>query len=726
MATELDSLVINISANVSGANKGLNNLRKNLSSLQTFVNEKLDTKAIDLLQEHLQRIADIDFSNVSRGLQDVVSAFRSFQNKAFVKATQGGVNLSGSLQDTEYKPPIVDFSSFDSNLKSIKEALSSYHNALSSTNEEMLNLGETSVFTSEQLNHFDGTLGEINKNLQDAIYKNEELASAMENLGFNGSQIENVLATIGKENESLTSEQIQDVADAMERLGYSAEQVSETVKRLSKGIKDMGNKGKEAGNKWVNAFKRIVFYRVIRRTIQLIAQSIGEGIKELAQFDSGFNTSISNIINSLKYISNSIVAFLNPIIQLVEPFITMVATTLGDIINMLGSMVSGALGNDTFAEATKGADDYAESLKKVKNVQLGIDELNVVQQDNQTSLFNNKDIEKSNDLKNIITELKNELQPVLEKVKGIFTALKPIVDLVFKVVGRFFDMTDESVNESVGAFMETLMNIVNLISTILDALDPIIEIVNVVLALGINIINDGLTTLSRLISSIVKSIKPIVSILEPIIDVIAMIVDVIVGLLGGALKGVFSAINTIVEFIVAVFDTLVAVFTLNFNKIGDIWKNLGERLKNIWKGVGNFFIDVLNAMITAIEKVVNFGINTVGKIAELFGADTSGWGVHINRIPHLSSGGFVEDGFFFANHNELVGQFANGQTAVANNEQITEGIYRAVLQAMNDSNGGGKEIVLQVDGREIGRVAEKYNAQKGDKEIFVGGYHYGY
>ena len=58
-----------------------------------------------------------------------------------------------------------------------------------------------------------------------------------------------------------------------------------------------------------------------------------------------------------------------------------------------------------------------------------------------------------------------------------------------------------------------------------------------------------------------------------------------------------------------------------------------------------------------------------------------------------------------ANRNELVGNFSNGKTAVANNAQITDGIEAAVTNAMmnvfmatsgNDSNSDDKEIHLHV------------------------------
>ena len=50
----------------------------------------------------------------------------------------------------------------------------------------------------------------------------------------------------------------------------------------------------------------------------------------------------------------------------------------------------------------------------------------------------------------------------------------------------------------------------------------------------------------------------------------------------------------------------------------------------------------------------------------------------------FATGGFPEDGFFYANHTELVGRFTNGKTAVANNEQIVDGIRYGVMEAVSD------------------------------------------
>lgn len=86
----------------------------------------------------------------------------------------------------------------------------------------------------------------------------------------------------------------------------------------------------------------------------------------------------------------------------------------------------------------------------------------------------------------------------------------------------------------------------------------------------------------------------------------------------------------------------------------------------------------------AQSKVQAF-LNAINKSFGNIKLGFSAFGSAMN-LPKYAVGGFPEDGLFYANHNELVGQFSNGKTAVANNEQITEGIANAVYRAFVEAN----------------------------------------
>jgi hypothetical protein len=83
------------------------------------------------------------------------------------------------------------------------------------------------------------------------------------------------------------------------------------------------------------------------------------------------------------------------------------------------------------------------------------------------------------------------------------------------------------------------------------------------------------------------------------------------------------------------------------------------------------------------------------------------------KLEWYANGGFPgEDGLFMANHNELIGQFTNGKTAVANNEQIIAGIKQGVIEAMmtvmgsqgGNGNNRNTEFVFELNGREFARA----------------------
>lgn len=91
--------------------------------------------------------------------------------------------------------------------------------------------------------------------------------------------------------------------------------------------------------------------------------------------------------------------------------------------------------------------------------------------------------------------------------------------------------------------------------------------------------------------------------------------------------------------------------------------------------------------------------------------------IDLGQLPTFATGGFPEDGLFMANHNELVGQFSNGRTAVANNEQIIAGIKEGVREAVseilapylsdiarNTRETADKDFAVNIGDREIARA----------------------
>ena len=133
-----------------------------------------------------------------------------------------------------------------------------------------------------------------------------------------------------------------------------------------------------------------------------------------------------------------------------------------------------------------------------------------------------------------------------------------------------------------------------------------------------------------------------------------------------------------------------------------------------YPGYDKNIYDPLSNMLAAIR----YTLSRYGSLAN--GWKGHGYASGIGKInlsdliPAYEVGGFPEDGLFFANHNELVGQFDNGRTVVANNTNIQSGIKEGVKEAVaeilapylqqiadNTRETADKDFTVDVDGRSL-------------------------
>ena len=177
----------------------------------------------------------------------------------------------------------------------------------------------------------------------------------------------------------------------------------------------------------------------------------------------------------------------------------------------------------------------------------------------------------------------------------------------------------------------------------------------------------------------------------------------------------------------SVFSSVTSFFSGIVNKIKTLFKNIGTSVANSISGA---FKSVLNGAFSVIEKPINFFINgingAIGIINKIPGVNIS----KLSRIslPRFEEGGYPDSDLFLANENgipEMVGRIGN-QTAVANNDQITDAISSAVLQAINNSNFGnnsGGPTTIYIGNKKIyegfGEHAQRENDRYGTNMIRI-------
>ena len=129
-----------------------------------------------------------------------------------------------------------------------------------------------------------------------------------------------------------------------------------------------------------------------------------------------------------------------------------------------------------------------------------------------------------------------------------------------------------------------------------------------------------------------------------------------------------------------------------------IGNSLASGVSSAASAVGSAISSITQSINDAMKAIDD--LNNAAKNLNTGGGSGSGG----KKKNTFATGGFPEDGIFFANHGEMVGQFSNGKTAVANNAQIVAGIESGVYNAVKSAMGGGggsQPITVYLDGKVV-------------------------
>ena len=509
---------------------------------------------------------------------------------------------------------------------------------------------------------------ELAQNFAVAYKEAEKLQSPLVKLNellmdanFTGEQIEKVDLAFKSMRPEYTAEQIKKLDNALKEMGLSSRQIN----RIKKQAGATPDEERRSGG-GINGFVKRIGGRLVFSIVRLIVQAVKDLIKELvgvfAQIDEQFNSIFSETYSSVKYLKRAIESSFQPVIQILSPIITMLANAFGDLLNEVSKWSAYISGQDYYWEAQKSVEDFADSVKK-SQATFGFDQLNILSQENDDS-------------QNFVKVKLDDTTTSLKSIVDILTSLRPLLDIILDT-----------------SFILPL-----------------------------------------------KVIAFVLKIIEPALTIIASVIESLMALLD------------------AVYKTIKKVFSGDNQGIVNVWKDFGNKFVGFWqKFYNNVIVKVGDFFKNIATKITNFLVDVVRKLIEFFSSfgkkvqeatktafggsnpldkNNNSTASHILKgilgittgglsfiFTGFANGGFPEDGLFMANHNEMVGKFSNGKTAVANNEQITQGIYQAVLQAMRES--GGNNISVQLDGQEVAKIITKRQNNFGQDLVIGGNINYG-
>ena len=308
-------------------------------------------------------------------------------------------------------------------------------------------------------------------------------------------------------------------------------------------------------------------------------------------------------------------------------------------------------------------------------------------------------------IKSIITFL----QPFAAAIAGVVAVIAGIALAVTNFITMFqegFSWVNEEimlVGIALAAVGAVLMGAPALVAGIVAAIVAVVATIAVV-------IHENWDAICAFFSSAIEWIytniitplgEMFISLGEGILNILVNAVAFIGAIIGSVFTELFNSFKAIFESLKNIFTGIIefitGVFSLDWKKA---WNGLVNIFSGIFGTIKNVLIMPLNVVIALIETLVNKiigGWNSLVKALNKFSIDIPSWvpeiggkkfGINIKTastitIPRFATGGFPEDGWFRASHGEIMGRFDNGQSVVANNMQITEGIARGVREAVS-------------------------------------------
>ena len=560
-----------------------------------------------------------------------------------------------------------------------------------------------------------------------------------------------LLSALEKINESFGGlEKVAEQATlATKEVGQQAESAGKAAQRGSKGIHMFGG-----------SLMRIVKYRIIRSVIRSITSAFAEGLKNVREYSETMSGEAHRMADTLKNLSasnqimkNQIGSAWGELLSIIMPYVQQIINAVARLADWLSQMFAAIGGHtnyykavDASAALAKNTAAGAASAKEMRRQLMGFDEINRLDAPNNGSGgggggvadATNKMFEYtavSENIKKIAEEIKKSLPAIMAAFSGfefavvailLLTGANPLLGLGLMAVGAYhfgkaMEMDWNTVPPKVAGAVAAIMTV---LSTGLMAIGAVMLLTGHI-GLGLGMMLAG--------GAMAYGTNAVFGKLTPEVQ---EQVSKIAAIASGALVGLGLVFMLLGHFGLGL-GMIIAGGAMGVTAMGISWDELLKKLKEVWKSITTWYEQHVKKYFTyeywdgvfkdGILKPIEDFADKVGQwlspvaswLDNIFSPRSASYSVDVwtgqwMGGPQFASGGFPEDGFFFANHNEMVGQFSNGRTAVANNEEITEGIRRAVVEGMSavmSGNSGTQNVNVYLDGKQITNAVTRNQRQ---------------
>lgn len=359
MEDAVDSLQIEIQSSAANAGDQIDKLTNSLRKLDKIG----QSTGLVTLHTNLKKLTSLNFSSLQTQLTAIAESLKtisSFQN--FMKKLTTTSSRIEQPQTTVTTPQTVT--------EEVRVGVDTgaVREELEGVREEAVNVGET--FNTATTNAASGTI-ELGTKL-----------NAVERLASLTTQKAQMLGEVWQQTlQQFGSDDVRTIAaeTAFRNAEKSARNFEEEVVRLKQQLEDMNRSNFSRGlERFGNSLKRIFLYRAIRTLLSQTFNAIKEGLDNVVASSEEAKATMGKLSSATGQLKNAFGTALIPVLRMVTPLITTLCGWLTDLLNDIGAFLAAISGSKSYQKAIKYNQEYADSLNKVKQSQLGIDELNVI------------------------------------------------------------------------------------------------------------------------------------------------------------------------------------------------------------------------------------------------------------------------------------------------------------------------------------------------------------
>lgn len=483
MATNIDTLTIEIEASADTAVKKIDELTKSLSKLKTSLSS-VNGKGIGSITSELQKLASVagnlNQKSVNR-IKDLAAAFKDFSAMRGLKIDPG---FAYRLQDLIFVTNSISGENIQ-NLHRIGEAFQSMRGAVGLSKDTASNLK--------------AVVDVVSQVSEDTVTRLERLGEALGKMS--GFKMPRMPST---GDEGTKTESTRKTAEGLRSIWGGFRQKV----KLAIDSSDVKKAHKEVSKLSVvlDSLKRIAFYRLIRSAIKAIGQALQEGAENAYYFSQAIGGDLATALDAIASrnftATNQLGAAWATLQQTLQPIILAIISLIQRLAEVLTQLFALLGGKSTYLKATDYAQKYAtaagkgaKATKEWKNQLMGFDEINRLEEPSNNSGGGGADIPdygsmfEESPLGEWFTKLKEitldwwktvDLEPITkawERLKVAVSDFVSIVDdaLYWAYINVLLPLSKWTIESGAPAVVNMLASAFELLNTVLRKIAPYMQ-----------------------------------------------------------------------------------------------------------------------------------------------------------------------------------------------------------------------------------------------------------